>query len=104
MAWALERTAGLAFGSLLRLGDVPTIMKEKYASLFELTQRVGEGQHDIFANSKAAVDILFRDDIMSRIYEHPPFIGSIFDETVKQFIQLVKNAVQAGKRVIRVLE
>ncbi|KAI3601476.1 polyketide synthase [Moniliophthora roreri] len=104
MAWALERTAGLAFGSLLSLDDVPTITKEKYASLFELTQRVGEGQPDIFANSKAAVDILFRDDIMSRIYEHPPFIGSIFDETVKQFVQLVKNAIQAGKRVIRVLE
>ena len=50
------------------------------------------------------MDILFRDDLMGRIYEHPPFIGTVFDETVKEFIKLVKNAHKAGKRVIRVLE
>ncbi|KAK7047807.1 hypothetical protein VNI00_006135 [Paramarasmius palmivorus] len=104
MAWALEQTSGWATESLLEMEDVSSVMKEKYASLFELTARVGEGQPDIFANSKAAVDILFRDDLMSRIYEHPPFIGSVFDETVKQFVKLVKNAFEAGKRVVRVLE
>ncbi|EEB94155.1 hypothetical protein MPER_07079 [Moniliophthora perniciosa FA553] len=104
MAWALERTAGWTTGSLLELSDVPLATRQKYASLFELTQRVGDGQTDIFADSKAAVDILFRDDLMSRIYEHPPFIGSIFDETVKEFVKLVKDAIEAGKRIVRVLE
>ena len=41
---------------------------------------------------------------MSRIYEHPPFIGGIFDETVKEFVKLVRSAIEAGKRVLRVLE
>ncbi|ESK88629.1 polyketide synthase [Moniliophthora roreri MCA 2997] len=104
MEWALERTAERATETFLELSDVSPVMRQKYASLFELTQRVGEGQTDIFVDSKAAVDILFRDDLMSRIYEHPPFIGSIFDETVKQFVKLVKDAIEAGKRVVRVLE
>lgn len=55
-------------------------------------------------NSTAAVEILFSDDIMSRIYEHPPFVGPVFDATVEHFIRLVKEANNAGKRVIRVLE
>ncbi|KAF9261006.1 polyketide synthase [Marasmius fiardii PR-910] len=104
MAWALEQTSGMSPSSSMKIEEVSPALKEKYASLFELTQRVGEGQTDIFINSKAAVDILFRDDLMSRIYEHPPFIGSVFDETVKEFVKLVKNAIEAGKRVVRVLE
>lgn len=55
-------------------------------------------------SSTAAVEILFHDDIMSKIYEHPPFVGSVFDETVAKFVSLVKEAVAAGKRVVRVLE
>lgn len=54
--------------------------------------------------STAAVEILFQDDIMSRIYEQPPFIGSVFDRTISEFIKLVESAHSAGKRVIRVLE
>ncbi|KAG7085922.1 Type I Iterative PKS [Marasmius oreades] len=104
MAWALERTSGLSTTLSKKMEDVSTVLKEKYPSLFELTQRVGERQTDIFVNSKAAVDILFRDDLMSRIYEHPPFIGNVFDETVKEFVKLVKSAIDAGKRVVRVLE
>ncbi|KAL0572907.1 hypothetical protein V5O48_009054 [Marasmius crinis-equi] len=100
--WALERTSD--FSSSLKIEEVPSFLREKYASLFELTQRVGERQTDIFVDSKAAVDVLFRDDLMGRIYEHPPFIGTVFDETVKEFIKLVKSAQKAGKRVIRVLE
>ncbi|KAI3605818.1 polyketide synthase [Moniliophthora roreri] len=104
VSWAAQRTSGYALESTMAIDDVSPAMKEKYASLFELTQRVGEGQTDILVNSKAAVDILFRDDLMSRIYEHPPFIGSVFDETVEQFVKLVRTAQAAGKRVIRVLE
>ncbi|KAK1215285.1 hypothetical protein PQX77_022103 [Marasmius sp. AFHP31] len=102
--WAIERTSELSPASVVRIEDVSQALKERYAPLFELTQRVGEGQVDIFADSKAAVDILFRDDLMGRIYEHPPFIGTVFDETVKEFIKLVESAQKAGKRVIRVLE
>jgi fatty acid synthase, animal type len=54
--------------------------------------------------STVAVELLFRDDIMSKIYEHPPFVGPVFDETVAKFIHVVKNAISAGKRVVRVLE
>ena len=54
--------------------------------------------------SAAAVEVLFRDDIMSKIYEHPPFVGPVFDQTVARFVQLVENAVFTGKRVVRVLE
>lgn len=97
-------------------------MREKYSSLFELTERVGGGQKGMFAaydsrsdishrisidimvSSTAAVELLFRDDIMSKIYEHPPFVGPVFDKTVSSFIDLVKSAVSAGKRVVRVLE
>jgi fatty acid synthase len=55
-------------------------------------------------DSTAAVEVLFRDDIMSRIYEHPPFVGAVFEATVEQFIKAVKSARDAGKQVIRVLE
>jgi fatty acid synthase, animal type len=51
-----------------------------------------------------AMESLSRDDVMDIIYEHPPFVGPIFDQTVVTFVQLVKNAVSAGKRVVRVLE
>ncbi|EEB97211.1 hypothetical protein MPER_03517, partial [Moniliophthora perniciosa FA553] len=87
VSWATQRTSGCTPESTMAIDDVSPEMREKYASLFELTQRVGEGQTDIFIDSKAAVDILFRDDLMSRIYEHPPFIGSVFDEAVKQFVK-----------------
>src|ERR1700712_2334872 len=56
------------------------------------------------ATSTAAVDALFHDNLMSRIYEYPPFVGVVFDQTVSSFIELVKTAVSAGKRVVRVLE
>jgi len=55
-------------------------------------------------SSTAAVELLFRDDIMSKIYELPPFVGPVFDQTVAKFVQLVENAVFAGKRVVRVLK
>ncbi|CCM04557.1 uncharacterized protein FIBRA_06738 [Fibroporia radiculosa] len=83
---------------------VPVHLQEKYKSLFELTRRVGTGQKDIIASSTAAVELLFSDDVMSKIYEHPPFIGSIFDETTSRFVDLVTNALNAGKQVVRVLE
>ena len=54
--------------------------------------------------SAAAVEVLFHDDIMSKIYEYPPFVGPVFDQTVARFVQLVENAVFTGKRVVRVLE
>jgi fatty acid synthase, animal type len=54
--------------------------------------------------SAVAVEVLFHDDIMSKIYEHPPFVGPVFDKAVAKFVQLVENAVIAGKRVVRVLE
>ncbi|KIJ60835.1 polyketide synthase [Hydnomerulius pinastri MD-312] len=83
---------------------VPEHLREKYQSLFDLTQRVGAGQKDIMASSTAAVELLFCDDIMSKIYEHPPFIGSVFDATTSRFIDLVTDALNAGKQVVRVLE
>jgi fatty acid synthase, animal type len=55
-------------------------------------------------SSAAAVNLLFRDDIMSNIYKLPPFVGPMFDQTAAKFVQLVENAVFAGKRVVRVLE
>ena len=54
--------------------------------------------------STVAVEVLFRDDILSKVYEHPPFAGPVFDQTVAKFVELVENAISAGKRVIRVLE
>jgi SAM-dependent methyltransferase len=55
--------------------------------------------------SKAAVETLFCDNIMSKVYEQPPFAGSVFDETVSKFVRLVNDAHGGGrKRVVRVLE
>ncbi|KAF9242059.1 polyketide synthase [Melanogaster broomeanus] len=87
-----------------KFSAIPDQMRDKYESLFELTRRVGTGQKDIMVTSTAAVEILFSDDVMSKIYEHPPFIGSVFDETVVRFLDLVRTCMSSGKQVIRVLE
>ncbi|KAF8157648.1 hypothetical protein K438DRAFT_1777141 [Mycena galopus ATCC 62051] len=55
-------------------------------------------------SSTAAVEALFRDDIMSKVYELPPFVCGVFDQAVEMFVQLVQDAGVAGKRVVRVLE
>ncbi|KDQ50123.1 hypothetical protein JAAARDRAFT_711195 [Jaapia argillacea MUCL 33604] len=83
---------------------VPTALKDKYSALFELSDRVGKGQADICANSTATVDLLFKDDIMSRIYEYCPFRGPVFDKVASEFVALVRRVAGCGKRVVRVLE
>ncbi|KIJ60886.1 polyketide synthase [Hydnomerulius pinastri MD-312] len=97
LAWANAVATRLTANN----ADVPAVpahLQEKYKALFDLTQRVGAGQ------KAAAVELLFYDDIMSKIYEHPPFIGSVFDATTSRFIDLVTDALNAGKQVVRVLE
>ncbi|CCM04590.1 uncharacterized protein FIBRA_06771 [Fibroporia radiculosa] len=103
LAWA-NALATRFDGNNTDVPVVPVHLQEKYKSLFELTRRVGTGQKDIIASSTAAVELLFSDDVMSKIYEHPPFIGSIFDETTSRFVDLVTDALNAGKQVVRVLE
>ncbi|KAF9237177.1 polyketide synthase [Melanogaster broomeanus] len=83
---------------------VPVHLQDKYEALFELTRRVGTAQKEIMVTSTAAVEQLFVDDLMSKIYEHPPFVGSVFDETLARFLNLVQNAMKSGKQVVRVLE
>lgn len=56
------------------------------------------------ASANAAIELLFRDDIMDKVYEQPPFTGQIFDNFVNQFLALVTHATSSGKRVVRVLE
>ena len=41
---------------------------------------------------------------MSKLYELFPFVGKVFDTIVVRFVDLVKDAIAAGKRVVRVLE
>ncbi|KZT06920.1 polyketide synthase [Laetiporus sulphureus 93-53] len=101
LAWAKGQVQKAVLGAVPEIGPA---LRDKYASLLELTERVGKGQKEIMQASTAAVELLFRDDIMSKVYEHPPFVGCIFDKTVEQFIELVKEAVSAGKRVVRILE
>ncbi|CCM06115.1 uncharacterized protein FIBRA_08364 [Fibroporia radiculosa] len=103
LAWANALAAKLD-GNSADAALVPVQLQEKYKSLFELTRRVGAGQKDIMVSSTAAVELLFSDDVMSQIYEHPPFIGSVFDETTSHFISLVTEALHSGKQVVRVLE
>ena len=50
------------------------------------------------------MNALFRDNVMSKLYELFPFVGKVFDAVVAQFVDLVKDAIAAGKRVVRVLE
>ncbi|KAF9237178.1 S-adenosyl-L-methionine-dependent methyltransferase [Melanogaster broomeanus] len=85
-------------------GIVATHLQDKHEALFELTRRVGTAQKEIMVTSTAAVEQLFTDDLMRNVYEHPPFVGSVFDETVAWVVDLVKNAVNSGKQVVRVLE
>ncbi|EPQ58793.1 hypothetical protein GLOTRDRAFT_14630, partial [Gloeophyllum trabeum ATCC 11539] len=44
------------------------------------------------------------DNIMSKTYELPPLVGHVFAEVAAKFVELVKNAVAAGKKVVCVLE
>ncbi|KDQ58084.1 hypothetical protein JAAARDRAFT_57854 [Jaapia argillacea MUCL 33604] len=84
--------------------QVPAQLKEKYSVLFELSERVGKGQAEICSSSTATVDLLFTDDIMSRIYEYCPFRGPVFEKVASEFVALVRRVAACGKRVIRVLE
>ncbi|KAF9237183.1 polyketide synthase [Melanogaster broomeanus] len=83
-------------------------LQEKYEALFELTRQSrcrAEGPvADIMVAATAEVEQLVSNDIMSKVYEHPPFVGSVFDETVVRFLDLVKNAMSSGKQVVRILE
>ncbi|KAF9237185.1 polyketide synthase [Melanogaster broomeanus] len=79
-------------------------LQEKYEALFELTRKVGAGQKGIMVASTAEVEELVSNDVMSKVYEHPPFVGSVFDETVVRFLDLVKSAMTSGKQVVRILE
>lgn len=103
---------------------IPEGLRKKFAPLFELSERVANAQQglschyvyfdlilitiylnaDISSSSTAAVDALFSDDIMSRIYEYPPFCGPVFSQVAAEFVTLVRQIVAAGKRVVRVLE
>ncbi|PCH43243.1 hypothetical protein WOLCODRAFT_73946, partial [Wolfiporia cocos MD-104 SS10] len=100
LSWAQEQ----AKRGSVTAPTVDPILREQYASLFELTERVRSGQIDIIMTSAATTELLLRDDIMNKIYGHPPFAGPILDETIKRFIELVKHAFAAGKRVVKVLE
>ena len=51
-----------------------------------------------------AIELLFHDDLMNKVYEQPPFTGFLFDKFANQFVDLVQNAAGCGKRVVRVLE
>nr|ART89046.1 polyene polyketide synthase 1 [Agaricomycetes sp.] len=103
ISWARQQTKKFE-SSMVSEFDISPVLREKYGSLFELTERVGSGQKDIMISSTAAVELLFRDDIMSKIYEYPPFVGLVFEKAVSSFIDLVKRSVASGKRVVRVLE
>ncbi|KAI0917773.1 Type I Iterative Polyketide synthase (PKS) [Taiwanofungus camphoratus] len=83
---------------------IPEGLRKKFAPLFELSERVANAQQDISSSSTAAVDALFSDDIMSHIYEIPPFCGPVFSQVAAEFVTLVRQIVAAGKRVVRVLE
>ena len=50
------------------------------------------------------MDALFRDDVMSKLYQLFPFAGEVFHSLMARFVSLVKDAIAAGKRVVRVLE
>ncbi|KAF9238192.1 polyketide synthase [Melanogaster broomeanus] len=75
-----EWAKALSWKSHENISTVPAHVRDQYEALFELTRRVGTGQKDIMARSTAAVELLFSDGLMSKIYEHPPFVGSERDE------------------------
>ncbi|EPQ50300.1 polyketide synthase [Gloeophyllum trabeum ATCC 11539] len=108
---AYDRQRYLAWAKI-QAGRFPTVppvgsdeaIEERYADLFELVDRIAPVQKDILRTSTAAVEVMFRDNIMSKIYELPPFVGDVFGEVATKFVELVKNAVAAGKKVVRVLE
>lgn len=56
------------------------------------------------SSSAAAIESLFCDDLMSEVYEQPPFTGPVFEKFTSYFLTLVKHAALSGKRVVRVLE
>ncbi|KAJ3555439.1 hypothetical protein NM688_g2577 [Phlebia brevispora] len=78
--------------------------QDGFSALLELTERVGKGQKEILTSSTAAVELLFRDDLMNKVYEQPPFSGPVFDMFTKEILIIIKHAALAGKRVVRVLE
>ncbi|KAJ6535978.1 hypothetical protein DFH09DRAFT_1043015 [Mycena vulgaris] len=101
LAWAKKQALKLP---TIVAPSISGALHEQYNVLFELASRLGAAQKDIMKSSTAAVEALFRDDIMSKVYELPPFVGGVFDQAVAMFIRLVQDAVAAGKRVVRVLE
>ncbi|KAF9237181.1 polyketide synthase [Melanogaster broomeanus] len=100
----LEWAQALVNKSQENASIVSVDLQDKYEALFELTRKVGAGQKDIMVASPAEVEQIVNHEVMGKVYEHPPFVGSVVDETIVRFLDLVKSAMSSGKQVVRVLE
>ncbi|KAL4254858.1 hypothetical protein ABKN59_004677 [Abortiporus biennis] len=86
--------------------DIPAdaIIQEKYAPLIEISERVARSQRDLCLKSTSALDLVFFDDIMSKVHDCPPYRGVMFEKVGQEFVQLIRKVAASGKKVIRVLE
>ncbi|KIJ24446.1 hypothetical protein M422DRAFT_274753 [Sphaerobolus stellatus SS14] len=77
------------------------LFREKWPEMMEITGRIVSVHNRIFETSKAAVEVLYKDDIMTRFYKHYDWASTSLAE---RFRKLVSDLVSSGKRVIKVLE
>ncbi|KAF8180698.1 hypothetical protein K438DRAFT_1976521 [Mycena galopus ATCC 62051] len=91
-------------GKMLLEGENSTEMRAKYPAFFEVTTRIESIHQTIFHSSTRAVEALYSDDLMTRLYSRSSQTSTVYPEAVKSFSSLLDSLHESGKRAINVLE
>ncbi|KAJ6473847.1 hypothetical protein C8R45DRAFT_1011985 [Mycena sanguinolenta] len=84
--------------------SVASEMRIKYPSHFEVTKRIADVHESVFQSSKAAVNALYSDDLMSRFYSRNSQTSTVYPEAVRAFSSLVDSLQAGGKHALNILE
>ncbi|KIK63451.1 polyketide synthase [Collybiopsis luxurians FD-317 M1] len=83
---------------------VDTRTRAQLEDILQLVHQVGDSHKNLLSSAQTAPKSLPQDNISDQVYANPPFIGPVFDEFVRHFMELVTAAFTSGKHVLRVLE